>query len=136
MEKIFLNGPIRNQLQSAIRESAWRGWRELWYISGYWLLVQELNLKYQLGLPFPNFDVVFMNSIAIRIVIKIAEWMKQWCESILLPYSSYSNTKTNIKALYEFSVCFSSSSKKDQFILPLCVCVGRFLWGILWMLHH
>jgi len=33
-------------------------------------LVQELNLKYQLGMPFPNFDVVFMNSIAIHVVIK------------------------------------------------------------------
>jgi hypothetical protein len=62
-------------------------------------------------LPFPNFDVVFMNSIVIHVVIKI-EWMKQWYESVLLPYFSHSDTKRNIKALYEFSVCFPSSSRK------------------------
>lgn len=78
-------------------------------------------MKYKLGLLFPNFDTVFMNCLVIHVVIKTADWMKCWYESILLPYTSHLVTKTNIKILYQFSVCFPYSSRKDQFMLPLCV---------------
>ena len=62
-----------------------------------------------------------MNCLVINVVIKTAEWMKCWRESILLPYSSHFDTKTNIKVLYEFSICFPYTSRKDQFMLPLCL---------------
>ena len=47
--------------------------------------------------------------------------MKCWCESVLLPYSSHLDTKTNTEVLYKYSVCFPYSSRKDQFMLPLCL---------------
>lgn len=62
-----------------------------------------------------------MTSLVIHEIIKIVEWMKHWCESVPLTCPSPFDTKTNIKVMYEFSVCFLYSSRKDQFILPLCL---------------
>jgi hypothetical protein len=74
MGKICCSGTLRNQLQLAVRCHliiCTEGMKRTGVNMRILALAQELNLKYQLGLPFPNFDVVFMNSIVIHVVIKI-----------------------------------------------------------------
>jgi hypothetical protein len=76
-------------------------------------------VKYKLGLFFPNFDTVFMNCLIIYVVIKIADWMKCWYESILLPYSSHLVTKT-LRYCINFQSAFLILAGKIS-LLPLCV---------------
>ena len=76
---MFLIGTLRNHLQPAVRyylRICMDGIKIT--VINVRILASGVRIKsetseYQLGLPFPNFDIVFMNYLVIHVVIKIAE---------------------------------------------------------------